>query len=211
MQRRKRSHWIWLGLVGAGTGILLLDLRSTDSDDTVDGNLFTSVDQCAASGRYDRAACSDAFADAQRQRAGTAPRYASLADCEAEFARGGCTSLAPSTGAATSTAGAIFIPAMAGVLIGSGVAGLLKPNVAPAYQTCSPDPGRQDCRGMSAGSGTSAGIGHYYSGTGYRLWSNGGSSVSASRAAFSGSSATTTLARGGFGARAAAVGGHGRG
>lgn len=190
-----------MGLVGVGAvALMIYDYTSSPSgDDTVTGDLFTSVDQCAAGGRYDRQECSDAFESANRDHEQTAPRFGSEADCEAEFSAGGCREVAPlpSTGTVANTAS--FIPVMTGVVIATGIANAIS-SALPVYRSCSNDPNQNNCR--------STGGGGFYTGSGYGFYRSGaGSSVSFSRSAFSPSS-SATLARGGFGARALAIAAH---
>jgi uncharacterized protein YgiB involved in biofilm formation len=196
MADRKRSQNILLGIAGVGAvALLAYDYLGPSASADVGGNLFSSIDQCAASGQYDRRQCTMAFNAATEAHEHSAPRYASQADCEAEFSTSACHSLP----AAVPIAGAagVFVPSMAGFVIGSGISAAL---ATPVYQTCPRTPGTQDCR-SSSGSG-------FYTGSGFRVFrSASGSSATVSRAAFSapGSVSSPTLSRGGFGARASAV------
>lgn len=195
MGDRKRSHNILVGLVGVGAvALIAYDYVGPSTSDEINSNLFTSADQCAASGQYDRQQCTMAYDAAVESNEQSAPRYTSQADCEAEFSTSSCHVLP----AAVPLAGAaVFVPAMAGFVIGSGVGAAL---ATPVYQTCPRNPGTQDCY-ASSGSG-------YYTGSGAHVYRTGsGSSATVSRSAFSapGSASSPTLSRGGFGARAATV------
>ena len=196
MADQKRSQNILLGIVGVGAvALLAYDYLGPSASDDVGGNLFTSVDQCSASGQYDRQQCTMASNAATEANEHSAPRYASQADCEVEFSTSACHMLpaaVPIAGAA-----AVFVPAMAGFVIGSGISAAL---ATPVYQTCPRNPGTQDCRSTSGGG--------FYTGSGFRVFRAGsGSSATVSRSAFSapGSSSSPTLSRGGFGARAGAI------
>lgn len=200
MLGQKRSQWIWLGLIGAGTGLQLVHAHTSAPDNAVSGNLFTNANSCIASGKYSVETCNHAFDDARQKYQQTAPRYLDRAACEADFAAGGCASLPQSDGAAASAAGTKWAPIMAGALLATGATAAFAPSALPVYQPCSTDPNRQDCRTQSGGSGSGA----YYTSSGYRV-SSRGTSAWVSRGAFSGNSSAVTLARGGFGARAASV------
>jgi uncharacterized protein YgiB involved in biofilm formation len=195
MANQKRSHNILLGVVGAGAvALIAYDYLAPSRSDNVSGNIFSSADQCAASSQYDRQQCTMAYNAATEANEHSAPRYASQADCDAEFSTSAChvlPAVVPIAGAA------VFAPAMAGFIIGSGVGAAL---ATPVYQTCPRSPGTQDCYSNSSSG--------YYTGSGARVYRTGsGSSATVSRSAFSapGSVSSPTLSRGGFGARAAAI------
>src|SRR5262249_44622561 len=140
-----------------------------------------------------------AYSEAATVDERAAPRYTSLADCVAEFGAGSCHSITPSSGSASITS--IFVPAMAGFLIGNAVAGLTQP-AQPVYRRC--DPNQDRCSDPYTSNRSYHG--YYYTHGGYRVSTSGaGSSASVARSAFTTASASPTLSRGGFGARAASV------
>ncbi len=172
------------------------------SDDTVSAAAYENVQQCAADGRS-REACERAFAEASDEHQKSAPHYARREDCEAEFGSGACTTL---PGAPGGSAGSFFVPAMAGFLL----ANALNSGYAaqPLYRPCS-DPSDPRCRGSSfTGSGGAGGAGGrwFFTSTGERV-ATGAGSTEVGRSAFTGHGTAATLSRGGFGARAAAMGG----
>jgi uncharacterized protein YgiB involved in biofilm formation len=170
------------------------------SDDSVSAAAYENVQQCAADGKS-REACERAFAQASEEHQKSAPHYARREDCEAEFGSGACTTLPGTPG---SSAGSFFVPAMAGFLL----ANALNSGYAaqPLYRPCS-DPTDPRCRGSSfaGGSGSSGGRG-FFTSTGERV-ATGAGSTEVGRSAFTGHGSAATLARGGFGARAASMGG----
>ena len=96
----------------------------------VQEGLYTSVDRCVeATGNP--SACRTAFEQARQQAADAAPKYASRAECERDYAADQCVQQHTSTGHA-------FIgPMMAGFFMShmlNSRAGLPQPPAAPAYQ-----------------------------------------------------------------------------
>jgi len=199
---RKRSRVVWLGLAGIGAGTVILAEVVSSREDPVAADLFQSTAECVASGRYDAAARDRAFNEAASQQPQTAPRYATREDCAAEFDRAAC---APVSAAGNTAAGAsqFFAPAMAGFLIGSAAGTLSRPAV-PVYRSCASDSNPGNCQASASSGGSSGGGSRFYTGSGYSVATNG-TRASVMPAAFSSSPATTTLSRGGFGARASSV------
>src|SRR3546814_781309 len=91
------------------------------------------MQQCTVMG-YSESACETAIAAATREHLQSAPRYATLADCEAEF--GTCESAAaaasdtpptqtpgPDQQTAQSSMGSFFMPLMAGYMMGQMMGG----------------------------------------------------------------------------------------
>jgi uncharacterized protein YgiB involved in biofilm formation len=200
----KRSQAITLGLMGAGlTAAVALTFFD---DDSVSAAAYESVQQCTADGRP-REACERAFAEANDEHRKSAPHYAKREDCEVEFGASACSAL---PGAPGSSAGSFFVPAMAGFLL----ANALNSGYAaqPLYRPCA-DANDPRCRGSSftgggGGGGYSGGSGGrgFFTSTGERV-ATGPGSVEVGRSTFSGHGSAATLGRGGFGARAASMGG----
>jgi len=206
----KRSVAVGLTLA-AGAAASWYILAPSGGDAEINGQLYKDTDACAADGRYTRDECISAFVNASEQHQQSAPRYATKEDCEADFAGSTCQPLHQTVADATPA----FIPAMAGVVIAAGAAGIVgsalaaTPAAVPVYRTCPPGTNPYYCRSSSYSGGW-----FFYSGGGYRVSyaGNASSGVSLARASFGSSHSTGTLARGGFGARAAAHGGgHGGG
>jgi len=192
----KRSTAITL----LGAGVAAWAGISYFSDDTVSAAAYENVQQCTADGKS-REACERAFAQASEEHQKSAPHYARREDCEAEFGSGACTTLPGTPG---SSAGSFFVPAMAGFLL----ANALNSGYAaqPLYRPCS-DPNDPRCRGSSfTGSSGSSGGRSFFTSTGERV-ATGAGSTEVGRSAFTGHGAAATLGRGGFGARAASMGG----
>ena len=154
--------------------------------------VFENVEQCVQV-RYSRAYCEREFEKARQLHQSVAPRYASQQDCEYEFGRGRCESRPTSSGSGGGHSGgtgrAYFTPSMSGYAAAvPDSSGRPTSNVEtqPVYRTRS-DPAFRSATGESFGTRT------------------GPTSISgqAGRAPNAG---TTTLSRGGFGARAAAHG-----
>jgi uncharacterized protein YgiB involved in biofilm formation len=193
----KRSKVVTLTLMGLGAGAFMLYELWPSAPSEVPADAFQNVETCINSGRYSKATCERAFAEVAKHHEEMAPRYASAADCEADFTPGGCAPLPASAG---TTGQSVYAPVLAGALIGgalgAGAAAAL-PATQPLYRSCRSDP-RDDCTSGTRGGGL-------YTCAGYRVSSSYGS-ASVQRAAFSTTGASTaTLSRGGFGARARAM------
>ncbi|MEI4488278.1 DUF1190 domain-containing protein [Frigidibacter sp. MR17.14] len=117
--RRKRSRAVALSILGA-TAFALAGCR----DDTVEAEAFPDLASCkaaaAAGGVISSSDCETAFAEAQALHAESAPRYDSQELCEQEHGEGACGSEVQATGGG---AGSIFMPMIAGYLIGSMLGG----------------------------------------------------------------------------------------
>jgi uncharacterized protein YgiB involved in biofilm formation len=202
----KRSQMISLGLLGASFTVMVA--LSHCEDDAVAAAAFEDVGQCTASGRP-RDACERAFAQARDEHQRSAPHYAMREDCEAEFGSYACTALPAQGGATGPSAASIFVPAMAGFLLANAAGASY--SAQPLYRPCT-DAGDPRCRPSSGTwNGGSSGTGGrwFFTASGERISSSPGA-VEVGRSAFTGKGSATTLARGGFGARAASMGG-GRG
>ncbi|HEV2549573.1 MAG TPA: DUF1190 domain-containing protein [Stellaceae bacterium] len=170
------------------------------SDDTVSAAAYENVGQCTADGKS-REACERAFAQASDEHQKSAPHYARREDCEAEFGSGACTTLPGSPGSA---AGSFFVPAMAGFLLANAFYSTYP--AQPLYRPCS-DPNDPRCRGSSFNGGTAGSGGRwFFTSTGERV-ATGAGNTEVGRSAFNGHGSAATLSRGGFGARAASMGG----
>lgn len=121
----KRSRKTALVLMGSAP--LLLAACAKQPEVQTSEGLFTSVEACAAE-TMNPSLCRQAFEDAQAQADAVAPRYASTAECEAEFGEGQC--------ATRQHAGGSFVgPMMAGFVLSQmmGARGAAAaPGAAPA-------------------------------------------------------------------------------
>ena len=151
----KRSRTTALLLMSAAP--LLFTACQKDAAVQTQEGLYTSVEACTeATG--DPSSCRTAFAQAQKQSADAAPKYASRAECEAEYNAEQCVEQKTSTGHS-------FIgPMMMGffmsqMLSNRGGAGLAQqPAAAPAYQDKAKGWARP-APGGSGGLNTASGIG----------------------------------------------------
>lgn len=186
-----------------GVGVSAVAALSLSDADSVSAGAYESIDQCTAASGQPRDACERAFNQAKAEHMRASPRYATREDCEAEFGSDGCSTMPPGEGAAPGAA-ALFVPAMAGFLLANAATSALSPQ--PLYRACPPGSNDPQCRNgnSSSGGGYSGGGGGrwFYTASGDRVAPSSGP-VSVSRAAFTNHAPATTLARGGFGARAA--------
>jgi uncharacterized protein YgiB involved in biofilm formation len=196
----RRSKQITL-TIGAAAGLTLL--AGCDKDPVPQDTVFSSVQECvAAFGSNALDTCTQTFQRARDSHMANAPRYASRQECREETGSD-CVALdMPAQGAASSpwanqsaaaTAAQVFIPAMAGVLIGRAMADGSR-GMMPVYSGMSPQSRectrerqqRGECQ-RSASGGSSA---WFYSGnSGYV-----GTATRSNSGAFSGFSGTSDTA-----------------
>ena len=99
-------------------GVSLLALTACE-EPKVDAFVFESLDQCKSDPLASSDQCDSSFAEAQTQHATVAPKYASEADCQADFGAEKCEE-APYK---TSSGGSVFMPLMMGYMMGSMMGG----------------------------------------------------------------------------------------
>jgi uncharacterized protein YgiB involved in biofilm formation len=114
----KRSRSIELALMS--TVPLLLsacDASAPAAHAAAPGNAlaYENLQQCVSSGQVSPEVCARAYADALEAQMRTAPRFDSLAECEARFGYDQCR-------AAPGGSGHWFMPALAGFMIGQALA-----------------------------------------------------------------------------------------
>ena len=189
----KRSKSLRLVLMG-GAAITL-----GACDQPVEVGVFETVEQCTVMG-YSQSACESAVADARKEHLQSAPKYASRADCEAEF--GSCE---PGTAAAQKPgeppagqqpggeqsafgSGSFFMPLLAGYMMGQMMGGN-RYAAQPLYRPQG---------GAAAGTGL-------YTGSGTQVATRPGRATMPQSTFQNARAANTTLQRGGFGARANSV------
>lgn len=130
----KRSRTVALFILGAAAFAL-----AGCVEEEVDASAFPDLKSCKdaanAGGAFSALECETAFAEARQLQAETAPRYDSLEVCEAQHGLGSCGDEAQVTG--TSGGGGIFMPLMAGYLIGNMMSrgATASPAVQPLYKT----------------------------------------------------------------------------
>ena len=116
---RKRSRTVALAIVCAAS-FTLAGCR----DEQVDAQAFPDLESCksaaVAGGLFSSAECDTAFAEAEALHVEAAPRYDSLAVCEEQHGEGACGS---EEQVAERGSGSIFMPLLAGYLIGNMMGG----------------------------------------------------------------------------------------
>lgn len=200
----KRSARMKLLLMGSAT------LALTACDDTQEvtkAGVYDTVEQCLADGVYSQDYCRDAFQGAVEQHAAVAPKYANVEECEADFGPGRCQT-AP-TGAvengavenggqqASGGGGSFFMPLMTGFLVGQLLnSGGRSYYGQPLYRPYD----------RAAGAGGAGRWGSYRTAQNVDVGARTGA-VNVTRSTLQAPPArTTTISRGGFGARASSVG-----
>jgi uncharacterized protein YgiB involved in biofilm formation len=124
----KRSRSIAL----LAMGVSALALTACGEDETPVG-VYTSVDQCIADKQYTEQECRASFETAKREHTRVAPRYATVADCEADFGPGKCERATATTTTTTTTTS--FWPIFAGYMLGRAIGGAAAPAAQPLYRT----------------------------------------------------------------------------
>lgn len=130
---KKRSNRVALAIVGAAAFAL-----AGCTDEQVDAQAFPDLASCnaesARSGAFSTADCQAAFAETQALHVETAPRFDSQEACEAQFGEGQCGSEAEQV--ASGGSGSIFMPLLAGMLLGNLMGGMGRGAMAqPMYKT----------------------------------------------------------------------------
>lgn len=113
---RKRSRTVALTILGAAS-FAVAGCR----EEQVDAQAFPDLASCQAAasdgGLFTADQCSQAFAEAETLHVEAAPRYDSLAVCEEQHGAGNCGS--EDQQVSNGGSGSIFMPLLAGYLIGS--------------------------------------------------------------------------------------------
>ena len=115
----KRSRTVAITILGAAAFAL-----AGCQEETVDAAAYPDLQSCTdaanAQGTFSSADCKTAFAEATALHVEAAPRYDSLAVCEEQHGAEAC---APEVTATGSGSGSIFLPLMAGYLMGNMLSG----------------------------------------------------------------------------------------
>lgn len=166
---------------GLMLGASLLVLAACE-EAKMDAQVYENVQQCINNGDASPEQCEKNFTEARSQHAAVAPKYASAEDCQADFGAGQCEQ-APQR---TSSGGSVFMPLMAGYMMGSLLSGRSSMGSQPLYRS--------------------------NKGTGFRTAGNAsvGSAIGRTKVASAATSRpsvqTRTRSRGGFGASAGRFG-----
>lgn len=134
---RKRSRAVALTILGAAS----FALAGCREEEQVDAQAFPDLASCqaaaASGGLFTADQCQQAFAEAETLHVEAAPRYDSLQVCEEQHGAGNCGSEADQLQSGGS--GGIFMPLLAGYLIGSmlGRAGSGMAASQPMYRNAS--------------------------------------------------------------------------
>lgn len=116
---KRRSRTVALSILGAAAFAL-----AGCQEETVEAEAFPDLKSCKAessmSGAISAAECDAAFAEALTLHEEAAPRYDSLAVCEEQHGAGNCGDEATQSSGGS---GSIFMPLMAGYLIGNMLGG----------------------------------------------------------------------------------------
>lgn len=128
---RKRSRTVALTILGAAS-FAIAGCR----EEQVDAQAFPDLNACLAAadegGLFTADECRQSFAEAEQLHVESAPRYDSLAVCEEQHGVGNCGSEAQQTSGGS---GGIFMPLLAGYLIGSMLGGGGLSRSQPMYRT----------------------------------------------------------------------------
>ncbi|TNF18315.1 MAG: DUF1190 domain-containing protein [Rhodobacteraceae bacterium] len=128
----KRSKRVALAILGAAAFTL-----AGCEEEKVDASAFPDLQSCkdeaSLRGQFTVDQCETAFAEAEALHVEAAPRYDSLAVCEEQHGEGACGSEAAATQGGS---GSIFMPLLAGYLIGNMLSGRSGMAAAqPLYKT----------------------------------------------------------------------------
>jgi len=178
----KRSRKLTLALMSATA------LTLAACDDPQDVAIFENADQCAKTDGFTLEQCEADLKQAQAEHVRVAPKYTSVADCEADFGAGQCET-APQQ---TTSGGSVFMPLMMGYMMGSMLGGN-RAGVAsqPLYRSA------DDSKSFRTGDNQKVG-------------SKTGVTKVPGQIARAPTTKTSTVRRGGFGASAARFGGGAR-
>lgn len=116
----------------------------------VEAAIFETVKQCIANGSATPEQCEANFKEATSQHAAVAPKYASQSECQADFGTGKCED-APFR---TSSGGSVFMPLMAGYMMGSFLGGRRSMASQPLYRSASSPGTFRTADNRSAGTAT---------------------------------------------------------
>ena len=122
----KRSKSIGLVMMSASVFAL-----TACEEPAVDAAVFETLSQCLANGDVDREQCKADYHAAKSQHAQVAPKYTSQQDCEADFGAEQCVT---SEQYRTQSGGSVFMPMMMGYMMGSMLGGRSGVASQPLYR-----------------------------------------------------------------------------
>ena len=128
----KRSKKVAIAIVGA-TAFTLAGCREEQVDASAYPNVQSCLDDASRGGTFTAQDCETSFSQAETLHVESAPRYDTLEVCEEQHGEGACGTEATATQGGS---GSIFMPLLAGYLIGNmigGKAGLAA--AQPLYKT----------------------------------------------------------------------------
>ena len=174
----KRSKSI--GLIAMGASVIAL---TACEEPAVDAAIFGNLSECLADPNVERSQCEADYKSAKAQHGQVAPKYTSRQDCEADFGTQQCET-APYQ---TQGGGSVFMPLMMGYMMGSMLGGRSGIGSQPLYRSTD-DPKS------------------YRTADNKKVGSQIGRTQVARSATRSPKMKTSTVSRGGFGARARSFG-----
>lgn len=128
----KRSNRVALAIVGA-TAFTLAGCREEQVDAAAYPDLQSCIDEASRGGIFTALDCENSFAQAQTLHVEAAPRYDAIEVCEEQHGVGSCGDEATATQGGSS---GIFMPLLAGYLIGNALGGRAGTSAAqPLYKT----------------------------------------------------------------------------
>ncbi len=136
----------------AGTlamGVSLFALAACE-EPKVEAALYETVQQCIDNGSATPEQCEANFKEAQSQHVAVSPKYASREDCQADFGAGKCER----SPFQTTTGGSVFMPLMAGYMMGSFLGGRRSMAPQPLYRAASSPSTFRTADNRSAGATT---------------------------------------------------------
>ena len=114
----------------------------------VDASIFESIEQCMNDPLLTEAQCKSSFNEARSQHVAVAPKYATAEDCQADFGAQKCEH-APYK---TTSGGSVFMPMMAGYMMGSVLGARRSMMPQPLYRSSTGVPGFRTAENRSVGS-----------------------------------------------------------
>jgi uncharacterized protein YgiB involved in biofilm formation len=143
------KRWNTASVVGV-VGISVIVLGACE-EAKVEGAIFDNLQQCIDDRSIPTNQCEQSFKEARNQHASVAPKYTSEQDCQADFGNGKCEQ-APYR---SSTGGSIFMPMMAGYMMGSMLGGRRSSIFSqPLYRSASDPKTYRTANNRSAGVST---------------------------------------------------------
>ena len=121
----------WKSLPAILTMSVSLIALTACEEPKVDASIFKSIEQCKGDPLTTDDQCESSFKEAQSQHASVAPKYATKEDCQADFGAEKCE-VAPYK---TSSGGSVFMPLMAGYMMGSLLGGRGSRMSQPLYRS----------------------------------------------------------------------------